>query len=83
MDDGELIERMVEILGPCMGANMARSSVKVFINEVKIRHGSFDLSHLPEVIERLRKGLEAFVGREQAQVISDRILDLRNAEARG
>lgn len=81
MADNGLLDRMVDILGPVMGASMARTSVKVFMNEIKAKNGSFGPADLDKVVDRLRPGLNAFVGGEQAGVLIADILKLKKARA--
>lgn len=81
MNDVGLLDRIVEILGPVMGASMARTSVKVFMNEIRAKQGSFSPADLDHVVTRLRPGLNAFVGGERAGLMIDDILKLKKGRA--
>ena len=76
-----LLDRIVDILGPVMGAAMARTSVKVFMNEIKAKNGAFEAADLDHVVNRLRPGLNAFVGGDQAGLLIEDILRLKKARA--
>lgn len=73
----QLVEKIVEILGPFMGEAMARASLRVYVNEIKINEGSFQPEHLDRLVLRLRTGLTAFAGKEKAQQLINDILRLK------
>ena len=61
-----------------MGESMVRASLRVYINEIKIREGSFEPKHLDMLVLRLRTGLTAFAGKEKAQSLINDILRLKH-----
>jgi hypothetical protein len=73
----QLVDKIIEILGPFMGENMARASLRVYVNEIKITEGSFKPEHLDMLVFRLRSGLTAFAGKEKAQQLVNDILRLK------
>ena len=73
----QLVDKIVEILGPFMGESMARASLRVYVNEIKINEGSFQPQHLDMLVLRLRTGLTAFAGKEKAQQLINDILRLK------
>jgi len=75
----QLVEKIVEILGPFMGEAMARASLRVYVNEIKINEGSFQPQHLDMLVLRLRTGLTAFAGKEKAQQLINDILRLKQS----
>ncbi len=60
------------------GEAMARASLRVYVNEIKINEGSFEPEHLDMLVLRLRTGLTAFAGREKAQLLIGEILRLKS-----
>ena len=74
----QLIEKIIGILGPFMGEGMARASLRVYVNEIKINKGSFGPEHLDMLVLRLRTGLTAFAGKEKAQSLINDILRLKH-----
>lgn len=75
----QLVDKIVEILGPFMGDAMARASLRVYVNEIKINEGSFQPQHLDMLVLRLRTGLTAFAGKEKAQQLINDILRLKQS----
>jgi hypothetical protein len=75
----QLIDKIVEILGPFMGETMARASLRVYVNEIKINKGSFEPQYLDLLVLRLRTGLTAFAGRDKAQSLINDILRLKQS----
>lgn len=73
----QLVDKIIEILGPFMGESMARASLRVYVNEIKINEGSFEPHHLDMLVLRLRTGLTAFAGKEKAQRLINDILRLK------
>jgi hypothetical protein len=73
----QLVDKIIEILGPFMGENMARASLRVYVNEIKINQGSFEPQHLDMLVLRLRTGLTAFAGKEKASQLINQILRLK------
>jgi hypothetical protein len=73
----QLIDKIVEILGPFMGETMARASLRVYVNEIKINKGSFEPQYLDLLVLRLRTGLTAFAGKDKAQSLINDILRLK------
>jgi len=73
----QLVDKIVEILGPFMGEAMARASLRVYVNEIKINEGSFQPEHLDMLVLRLRTGLTAFAGKEKASQLINEILRMK------
>ena len=73
----QLVDKIIEILGPFMGESMARASLRVYVNEIKINQGCFEPRHLDMLVLRLRTGLTAFAGKEKAQQLINDILRLK------
>jgi hypothetical protein len=58
---------------------MARASLRVYVNEIRINQGSFEPDHLDMLVLRLRTGLTAFAGKEKAQQLINEILRLKHS----
>lgn len=57
---------VVELLGPVVGASMARAAVEGHCRSLRIEGPEISSVHAEELVNRLRQGMTIFVGPEKA-----------------
>jgi accessory colonization factor AcfC len=68
-------QKIHEILSPYIGEVMSKGALRAQCKQIGITEEMIDGKHIPDLAEKLRKGLIIFVGTEGAGYIASRIIN--------
>ncbi len=71
-----LVKKIIEVLAPYLGDNMAWASIKMFTKEKKISLDEISSRHLPALAAKIEPGLRIFVGQVKAEALTSEIANL-------
>lgn len=66
---------VVDVLGPYLGASMARAAVDGHCRSLKIEGAAVEDADVARLVERLRQGMNVFVGPEKAGSLAAQLRD--------
>jgi hypothetical protein len=69
----DVIEAIVTAVAPFLGENMARAAVLDQCRKLGIESGALDAGQVEGLLARIGKGLNLFVGRDQAARLVDQL----------
>ncbi|WP_437552528.1 hypothetical protein WME97_14645 [Sorangium sp. So ce367] len=67
----EVIKKLVDVLAPYLGENMARAAVCSQADKLEFKHGRLSPADVERLLDAVAPGLGVFVGRDKAQRILD------------
>ncbi|WP_437329400.1 hypothetical protein [Sorangium sp. So ce381] len=67
----EVIKKLVHVLAPYLGENMARAAVRSQADKLGFKHGRLSPADVERLLAAVAPGLGVFVGRDKAQRILD------------
>jgi hypothetical protein len=76
MTTSEVLETIQRIVSPVLGENMARTAAQAHCRGLGVNGEQMSPYQLAELIDRMGKGLNVFVGREKAGTV---VAELRRA----
>jgi hypothetical protein len=76
MTTSEVLETIQRIVSPVLGENMARTAAQAHCRGLGVNGEQMSPYQLAELIDRMGKGLNVFVGRDKAATV---VAELRRA----
>ncbi len=76
MTTSEVLETIQRIVSPVLGENMARTAAQAHCRGLGVNGDQMSAFQVAELIDRMGKGLNVFVGREKAGAV---VAELRKA----
>ena len=76
MTTSEVLETIQRIVSPVLGENMARTAAQAHCRGLGVNGDQMSAHQVTELIDRMGKGLNVFVGREKAATV---VSELRRA----
>jgi hypothetical protein len=73
MQTREVLDSVVRVLSPYLGATMARASAHAHCQRLGIGDGEISRDQVEQLVGKIAHGLAVFVGREKSVVIADEI----------
>ena len=71
--NNQYAQQIYEIIFPIIGELMAKGSLRAQCKNLGITEETIQHKHIPELSERLRKGLILFLGTESANIVASKI----------